>query len=96
MILIDNGGADSIASLIYLNELNLSMELKFAKNVFEMSPSGKSPVLRCGRYTIGEFEPIVNFCNLKVFIDYFLYRNILKHNFLLSLKKRDMVFYQII
>ena len=72
MILIDNGGADSIASLIYLNELNLSMELKFAKNVFEMSPSGKSPVLRCGRYTIGEFEPIVNFCNLKVYIDYFL------------------------
>jgi hypothetical protein len=31
-----------------------------------MSPSGKGPLLKCGKYSVGEFEPIVNFCDLKV------------------------------
>ena len=42
LILIENGaGAESIAALLLLDMLNLSFELKFAKNVNEMSPSGK-------------------------------------------------------
>ena len=64
-LILENGGAESMATLIYLNALNLKYELRFAKNVSEMSPSGKSPLLRCGRYSVGEYEPIVNFCNLK-------------------------------
>ena len=39
-LLIDNGGAESIASLLYLNLLNPEHRLSFAKNVAEMSPSG--------------------------------------------------------
>lgn len=82
-----NGGAETLASLIYLDALNLNFGIKFAKNVNEMSPSGnskpkslkivyqsfnfmyclgKGPLLKCGKYCVGEFEPIVNFCSLKV------------------------------
>lgn len=39
-ILIDNGGADSYASIIYLSLLNLKFKIKSVKNVNEMSPSG--------------------------------------------------------
>ncbi|CAF0779475.1 unnamed protein product [Brachionus calyciflorus] len=62
---IENGGAESIATSIYLSLLNLNHEIRYVKNVNEMSPSGKGPLLKCGKYSIGEFEPIVNFCNLK-------------------------------
>ncbi len=79
-----------MATVIYLNSLNLKYELKHAKNAVDMSPSGidsslfycggtlkkmsvfylifkgKGPMLKCGRYSIGEYEPIVNFCHLKV------------------------------
>ena len=38
---LDNGnGAETLASLIYLEALNLKFSIKFAKNVNEMSPSG--------------------------------------------------------
>ena len=59
-------GAETIASLIYLEELNLKFKIEQVKNVNEMSPSGKVPLLKCGKYSVGEFEPIVNFCDLKV------------------------------
>ena len=42
LILIENGaGAESLASLIFLNALHLKFEIKYAQNVNEMSPSGK-------------------------------------------------------
>ena len=65
-LMLENGGAESFAAIIYLNSLNLKYEIKIAKNVAEMSPSGKGPLLKCGRFSIGEYEAIVNFCNIKV------------------------------
>ena len=68
----------------------MQFSVKYAKNVCEMSPSGKinlliqplkkllwfklqfygkSPLLKSGKYVIGEFEPIVSFCNIKVRFD---------------------------
>ncbi len=42
LILVENGaGAESLASIIFLKELNLKFEIEYAKNVNEMSPSGK-------------------------------------------------------
>ena len=62
----ENGaGAESLATLLYLHALGLPFELRTAKNVAEMSPSAKCPLLKCGRFVIGEFEPIVSFCQLK-------------------------------
>jgi len=58
-------GAQAVASVLFLDKLNLKFDIKKVKNVCEMSPSGKSPVLKCGKYIIGEFETIVNFCELK-------------------------------
>jgi hypothetical protein len=65
-LLVENGGAECIASVLYLDVLSLKYELRVARNVVNMSPSNKSPLLKCGRYSIGEYEPIVNFCQLKV------------------------------
>lgn len=68
LVLLDTGnGAESLAVLILLKSLELEHEIKMAKNVADMSPSGRGPLLKCGRFTIGEFEPIVNFCHLKGF-----------------------------
>ena len=40
---LENGnGAETLASLIYLETLDLKFSIKFAKNVNEMSPSGKT------------------------------------------------------
>ena len=45
LILIENGaGAESMATLVLLDMLNLTFEPKFAKNVNEMSPSGKKNI----------------------------------------------------
>lgn len=42
LVLIENGaGAESLASIILLNALNLKFDIEYAKNVNEMSPSGK-------------------------------------------------------
>lgn len=82
-ILLENGGAETFATVIYLSVLNLDFEIKRVKNVNEMSPSGilkflnkfkvcinlklgRGPLLKCGKYSIGEYESIVNFSNLKV------------------------------
>ena len=41
LILIENGaGAESLASILLLNALKLKFQIKYAKNVSEMSPSG--------------------------------------------------------
>lgn len=40
-LLFENGnGAETLASAIFLKALNLEFEIKFVKNVNEMSPSG--------------------------------------------------------
>lgn len=39
-ILLENGGAETFATVIYLSILNLNFEIKRVKNVNEISPSG--------------------------------------------------------
>ena len=50
---------------MFLEYLDLKHSIKYVKNVANMSPSGKGPLLKCGRFSVGEFLPIVDFCNLK-------------------------------
>ncbi len=67
LILLEAGcGAESLASLLLLRALNLPHEVRFAKNVSDMSPSGTGPLLKSARFSVGQFEPIANFCALKV------------------------------
>ncbi|RMZ99129.1 metaxin-2 isoform X1, partial [Brachionus plicatilis] len=87
-ILLENGGAETFATVIYLSILNLNFEIKRVKNVNEISPSGRGPLLKCGKYSIGEYESIVNFSNLKG------YR--LLANFLDSSKKNEIKSYMLL
>jgi hypothetical protein len=56
------------------NQMSPSGSRKKTQNIFTKNSHlykkyqylGIGPLLKCGRFSLGEYEPIVNFCNLKV------------------------------
>ena len=50
----------------YLHMARLDFSLEMRSNAEHMSPSGKVPFIKAGKYVIAEMDPIVSFINSKV------------------------------
>ena len=50
----------------YLHMARLDFSLEMRSNAEHMSPSGKVPFIKAGKFVIAEMDPIVSFINSKV------------------------------
>ena len=69
-----NSSIDLLKSDNTMNILLCSfiLQVETVPNAEHMSPSGKMPVLYCGKFFISELMPIVNFIKRKVWLDLLL------------------------
>lgn len=57
--------ASSLGVQTFLRMVGLDHEVEMRPNVESISPSGTSPVLKCGSFVIADMDPIVAFVNTK-------------------------------
>lgn len=63
VLLPDN--ANCLATQAFLKMCGLKFSVEMRPNAEHMSPSGKVPFIRCGKFVIADFEPIAAFVNAK-------------------------------
>ena len=64
ILLPDNAACLSVQAFLHMANLEFTIEQR--TNAEHMSPSGKVPFIRAGKFVIAEMDPIVSFVNTKV------------------------------
>ncbi len=63
ILLPDNASCLSVQAFLHMARLDFGLEMR--ANAEQMSPSGKLPFIRAGKFVIAEMDPIVAFVNTK-------------------------------
>ena len=64
ILLPDNAGCLAVQAFLHMCDLQFTIEMR--SNAEHMSPSGKVPFIKAGKFVIAEMDPIVSFVNTKV------------------------------